>query len=80
MCEFCEKEKTLLSMTNISPCSWGFGQDIKIRIDEISEINNVLFIDRGYLRLSDINDSQCIESGEKIKINFCPICGNKINE
>lgn len=32
-------------------------------------------IDRGYLRLSQDDDDQCLDHGEKIKINFCPVCG-----
>jgi len=32
-------------------------------------------IDRGYLRLSQDGDNQCLDHGEKIKINFCPVCG-----
>lgn len=33
-----------------------------------------VFIDRGYLRLAG-NDSECLDHGEKVKINFCPLCG-----
>ncbi len=33
-------------------------------------------IDRGYLRLSMDDDNQCLDHGEKIAINFCPVCGH----
>jgi len=34
----------------------------------------MVYIDRGYLRMTN-DDSACIDHGEKIKINFCPMCG-----
>lgn len=37
-----------------------------------------LIIDRGFLRLVDKNDSSCLDSGKKKKINFCFNCGRKI--
>jgi len=44
------------------------------------EITFGVFIDRGYLRLVDVEDSQCLDHGEKVKINYCPICGRKIRQ
>jgi len=32
-------------------------------------------VDRAYLRLTRDGDDQCLDNGEKIKINFCPVCG-----
>ena len=37
----------------------------------------VILDDRGYLRMADVDDCSCLDHGEKIKINFCPICGKK---
>ena len=78
MCKFCEEEETLLSKNIISEGSWGWGGDISITSSETSEDEHHLFIDRGFLRLVDIEDSQCIESGLKVEIKFCPMCGNKV--
>lgn len=33
--------------------------------------------DTGYLRLTT-TDNNCIESGSKIEINFCPMCGEQL--
>jgi hypothetical protein len=80
MCTFCENEQSMLSRERILPLSWGFGyDDCKISLSETETITEHLYIDRGFLRLVNIEDSQCIESGEKIKINYCPICGNKLD-
>lgn len=82
MCEFCEKEKVMISKETISRSNWGWGYDnvVKITLIEAEESPTILdmFIDRGFIRLVDRDDCNCIESGEKIKINFCPMCGDKI--
>jgi hypothetical protein len=39
-----------------------------------------LFIDRGYLRLADLEDCQCMDHEERVKINFCPFCGEELND
>ena len=50
--------------------------------DEVVETTLDLFIDKRdtktYLRLVDVEDSECIESGAKIEIKYCPFCGNKL--
>ena len=38
----------------------------------------IVLDDRGYLRLCSVDDMQCLDHGEKYKINFCPICGDKL--
>ena len=81
MCKYCEEDKILLSKDFISPSSWGWGIDdclINLKKAENDMDNWGIFIDRGYLRLARTDDCQCIDSGEKIKINFCPVCGEKI--
>ena len=78
MCNFCEKESTLLEKEDlISEISFGWG-DIKINRSECFEYNLNLFIDRGYLRLVNPDDSDCLDHGNKIKIHFCPMCGEKL--
>jgi len=61
--------------------AWGWGgPDYKISITQAEEHEETdsLFIDRGYMRLVDLYDSQCLDHGAKIKINFCPMCGGKL--
>ncbi len=80
MCEYCENEKDLIRETElISRQSWGWG-DVECSLDGVIEYELSLFIDRGYLRLVDPDDCQCIEGGQKIKVNYCPMCGDKIKE
>lgn len=84
MCNYCEKEHTMVEQNVINRANWGWGYDglIKLTLAEAEEdqTNISVFIDRGYLRLVDSNDCNCMDSGKKIKINFCPICGSKIDK
>lgn len=67
MCEYCEKEKQLL-VREVPHVMWGrYAYDIELQV----------IVDRGYLRLGLIDDMQCLDHGEKIKINYCPMCGEK---
>lgn len=81
MCDFCEKEAPIFRDKIISPSSWGWAYDntVSIKYSEIVESDLEVFIDtRGYLRIGDPSDSQCLDGGQKIRIKFCPFCGNKI--
>lgn len=40
-----------------------------------------VFYDRGYLRLTRGDDIGCLDHSEdRVKMNYCPMCGRKINE
>ncbi len=82
MCDYCEHDKTMITVDVIDRANFGFGYDNEVRLTlreaETDPSRIAMFIDRGYLRLVDINDCSCMDSGQKIKIGFCPICGNKI--
>lgn len=70
MCDFCFKDKVLMRK-NVPCVIWG-----KV-LEEDDEIL-VIYDDRGYLRLG-YDDFSCLDHGEKFKINFCPMCGRKLN-
>ncbi len=53
----------------------GFCGDTPITVENACRTNNAVFIDRGFLRLVDIDEAQCMDHGEKRKIKFCPFCG-----
>ena len=57
--------------------------NVAIKPYEVSKNLYGLFIDKrdssSYLRFADLDDCNCLESGNKIKINFCPFCGEKLN-
>ena len=75
MCEYCEKCKTLTQKDElISPMSFGWG-DVKIDRSQCHEYSLAVFVDRGYLRLVDPDDCNCLDHDSKIRINFCPMCG-----
>lgn len=82
MCNYCEKEHIMLEQKIINRSNWGWGYDgnIKLTLIEAEEypVRLSVFIDRGYLRLVNLDDCNCMDGGKKIKINFCPICGNRI--
>lgn len=82
MCEYCDKEKTIFSIEFIDTWIWAWchGKPKTLKEAEEHQAKRDVFIDRGYLRLADPDDSQCMDHGEKIKIEYCPLCGSKLNE
>ena len=64
MCDYCEKKKQLIKK-NVATEAF----DTFTGYEEMQ-----IIIDRGYLRSGFTDDMQCMDHGEKIKINFCPIC------
>lgn len=40
----------------------------------IFEVRN----DKGYIRLVDLDDCGCLDHGEKVEVNYCPMCGRKL--
>jgi len=71
MCEFCENKKQLLIKEIPEVC---YGDDIQfIGFEDLQVI-----VDRGYLRIGCVGDMQCMDHGENIKIDYCPICGRKL--
>lgn len=79
MCEYCEKDKPVFetqNMANDGP--WMFDNEAKpTRTDYEKWLfrQGVVIDDRGYIRLVDLDDFQCLEAGQKIEIQFCPFCG-----
>ena len=69
MCEYCEKEKKLIE-TEEADYIWEKFCGYEDRF---------VFVDRGYLRYTT-DDYSCLDHGEKIKINFCPMCGRKLGD
>jgi hypothetical protein len=77
MCKYCTDEATLLQKDEIiSNMSFGWGDpETKINRQQCCEYSLAVFVDRGYLRLADTEDSQCLDHGQKVKIKYCPMCG-----
>ena len=75
-CDFCKDDgKNIFDFKTLD--SWVLGwNDAPITKENASYSNNAVFIDRGFLRLVDIDDAQCMDHGQKVKIKFCPFCGN----
>lgn len=79
-CKYCDDSnhfilnKEFLSIEDL--CILSGDDDIGMTGNKILEFKEsfCVFIDRGYLRLVG-EDSNCLDHGEKIKINFCPVCG-----
>jgi len=82
-CKYCKEEETIIKHDEISSASWGWGGELKIKESESITNEMHLFLDKRdmgtYLRYADSDDCSCLESGEKIKINFCPFCGTKLD-
>ena len=82
MCEFCEGRsyKTLIESDKKVNCSFDYDEEIKFS-EAIDEDNSVIFEIRngnGFIRLVNREDCNCIESGGYFKINYCPMCGRKL--
>jgi len=80
MCKYCEKDETLLQKDEIiSNMSFGWGNDeVKINRSQCIEYSLSVFVDRGYLRLVDPEDCGCLDHGQKVLINYCPMCGDAL--
>lgn len=76
MCAFCEGKKTILEKEIVN--DWIFGWMKEVKPKDLIYDNLGVFIDRGYLRMADLDDCQCLESGQKIKINYCLFCGKEV--
>ena len=72
MCEYCKDEKVLLNRMFPSNCIY---LDARPPIDED---NYIVIIDRKHLRLCMDDDHNCLDHGERIEINYCPFCGEKL--
>jgi hypothetical protein len=79
VCEYCEKEAIIFEQNHMGlDGPWTFDPDAKAtRKDyEAFEYRQGIYIDtRGYLRMVDMDDCQCLDHGHNLKISFCPICG-----
>ena len=70
-CNYCDESKHYLLSEEVVLPNAMMGE---AKFKDIDEEPIFVFIDRGYLRLCSV-DSSCMDHGEKIKINFCPVCG-----
>jgi len=81
MCRYCGgKLVELIEADKLDESLFEWSGEATIRIYD-RENNSVMFEVRngvGYIRLGDREDMNCIESGDKIKVNFCPMCGVKL--
>lgn len=81
-CSNCKDGEFLIEkdVDNNNILQWSIGSELTVEMLNNTEQKLIIHIDRGYLRISDPEDNQCLDHGEKIKINYCPICGDNIKE
>jgi len=83
MCECCRGELTeLIKSDKVDELQFGWDSVASININNRQD-NSVMMEVRGncgYIRLGDREDMQCLDHGEYIKVNYCPICGSKISK
>jgi len=84
MCKYCEEDEIFIEQEITIDRGFGWTYDENTKATEI--FNNdrfkehqIIIIDRGYLRLCDLNDYNCLDHSEKIKVNYCPMCGKELN-
>ena len=79
-CEYCDDSNHFIlndSFISIRDfCILAGDEELKMTGNQILKFEECItvYIDRGYLRMTG-DDSACMDHGEKIKINFCPVCG-----
>lgn len=71
-CEYC-RENSVLMKVEVPYVIWG---------NEVAGYHElgVMYDDRGYIRLASLDDCNCLDHGEKIKMHYCFNCGRKIVE
>jgi hypothetical protein len=81
-CDYCKKEQVIIEKetNNVGILYWVVGKELDKQSLDATEYTLAIFIDRGYLRLADKDDCNCLDHGEKVKLNYCPFCGEKIND
>jgi hypothetical protein len=81
-CKYCEKEQVIIEKetSNVNILYWAIGTELNRKSLEATEYTLAIFIDRGYLRLVAKDDCNCLDHGEKVKLNYCPFCGEKTNK
>ena len=79
MCDFCSNDNFLMKKKVLNDSMVGWDKDMKATELWYMEIA-VMLDDRGYIRLVNPDDCQCLDHGQKIEINYCPMCGKKYRE
>jgi hypothetical protein len=65
----CEHEGILIASYDFyAPSAFNEKIDVELTVELDS---------RGYIRLIEDGDRNCIDHNEKFKINYCPICGEE---
>jgi len=78
MCDYCSNNTYLIKKEIIDDTFIGWNNEIKLT--DLNYKTIAIMLDtRGYLRLVNVDDCDCLDHGEKLKINYCPMCGDKIN-
>ena len=79
MCDYCKEDgDNIFEIKYLDDLPFKLGSSF-IHDQEAMYNEDVVFIDRGYLRLAPIDDADCMDHGEKVKIKYCPFCGNTLD-
>jgi len=77
-CKYCNDGYNIFEFEELSDDLLIFGGDIAK--DNAIYIERGVFIDRGWLRLVDLDDCGCMDHGERVKLGFCPFCGKEFKD
>lgn len=70
-CDYCKEDKPLIQFIQ---------HEFNAFANQCFEENMQIIIDREHLRYCSVDDCNCLDHGEKIKINYCPMCGYKLTK
>jgi len=75
-CNFCNDHADNIFQFRLLS-DWTLGWGSTITKDNVDYKKMGVFIDRGWLRLVDLDDCQCMDHGQRVKLKSCPFCGIK---
>jgi len=75
MCDFCKGNKHIFSVDVLDGWSLPYGP---ITEKDATHSKMVIFIDRGWLRMVEEHNSECLFNGDRTTINYCPFCGTPL--
>jgi hypothetical protein len=86
MCDYCNERELCLLIESEKLDDHLIGLDPTMLattllnfVDDNSVVINIRN-GRGYIRLGDRDDMQCLDHEQKIEIYYCPMCGRKLME
>jgi len=78
-CAYCDDRcRNIFEFEELS--GWILDWGASVTKENADYIKRGVFIDRGWLRLVDLDGCGCMDHGERVKLKFCPFCGKELED